>query len=222
MLTPLDIENKEFKKEMRGYSIAEVNSFMDEIVGDYDKLYQDNAVAKQRIKMLIDAVKQYKAMEETLQNAMTIARGAGDEVKQNAYNQAELIIKDAQAKAEMIINDAQKEVEKINLKYKEMQRSIEVFKARMLSLLNSQLGVLKEYTFVNSSADKDISEKKNEVGDIQARAAQGADEALKRNRSLDLKNAEVMQNLEDVTQELPKLELDDNGQYVIVKDEDKK
>ncbi len=47
MLTPLDIENKEFKKEMRGYSIAEVNSFMDEIVGDYDKLYQDNAVAKQ-------------------------------------------------------------------------------------------------------------------------------------------------------------------------------
>ena len=122
----------------------------------------------------------------------------------------------------MIINDAQKEVEKINLKYKEMQRSIEVFKARMLSLLNSQLGVLKEYTFVNSSADKDISEKKNEVGDIQARAAQGADEALKRNRSLDLKNAEVMQNLEDVTQELPKLELDDNGQYVIVKDEDKK
>lgn len=49
MLTPADIENKEFKKEMRGYNITEVNIFLKEVAMSYEKIYQENLSAMDRI-----------------------------------------------------------------------------------------------------------------------------------------------------------------------------
>lgn len=56
MLTPADIENKEFKKEMRGYNMTEVNIFLKEVAMSYEKIYQENLSAMDRIGMLSDAV----------------------------------------------------------------------------------------------------------------------------------------------------------------------
>ena len=43
MITPLDIENKTFNKQiMSGYSIEEVQAFMSELLRDYEKLYKEN------------------------------------------------------------------------------------------------------------------------------------------------------------------------------------
>ena len=41
MITPLDIENKKFSKQMvNGYNVDEVDEFLDEITADYEKLYK--------------------------------------------------------------------------------------------------------------------------------------------------------------------------------------
>ena len=69
MLTPQDIDSKIFKQTMRGYAVDEVETFLQEVSEDYARLYRENLAAKERIEMLSDAVRQYKAMEETLQNA---------------------------------------------------------------------------------------------------------------------------------------------------------
>ncbi len=43
MITPLDIENKKFSKQMiNGYNVDEVDEFLDEITADYEKLYKEN------------------------------------------------------------------------------------------------------------------------------------------------------------------------------------
>ena len=36
-LTPTDINNKEFKKGIRGYSVEEVDEFLDEVVESYEE-----------------------------------------------------------------------------------------------------------------------------------------------------------------------------------------
>ena len=41
MITPLDIENKKFNKQMmNGYNVEEVDEFLDEIQTDYEKNYK--------------------------------------------------------------------------------------------------------------------------------------------------------------------------------------
>ena len=206
MLTPADIENKEFKKEMRGYNITEVNIFLKEVAMSYEKIYQENLSAMDRIGMLSDAVKQYKSMEDTLKNALSVAKGAGDEIKNSAHGQAQMIIKDAENKAGKIINEAAKEVADINYKYEEMKRSVEVFKAKVVSLLNSQLEIIKEYSNINADTDREIRSSAEAVEVIKSEI----------NDIPDLPGAEsnLMSQLEKVTQELPRIKLNEDGEYV--------
>ena len=211
MITPADIENKEFKKEMRGYSISEVNNFMKEVALSYEKIYNENLSAMDRIGMLSDAVKQYKSMEDTLRNALSVAKGASDEIKTNAHGQAQVIIRDAETKAAEISNRAAKEVAEINRKYEEMKRSVEVFRAKTVSLLNSQLEVIKDYSKINDDADSKIRSSaeaveviKSEIDDIPDMPGDVQPSA----------NERVVAALEKVTQELPRIKLNEKGEYV--------
>ena len=42
MITPVDLENKEFGKSFRGYDIDEVEAFLTELTKDYAKIYREN------------------------------------------------------------------------------------------------------------------------------------------------------------------------------------
>ena len=211
MLTPADIENKEFKKEMRGYNMTEVNIFLKEVAMSYEKIYQENLSAMDRIGMLSDAVKQYKSMEDTLKNALSVAKGAGDEIKNSAHGQAQMIIKDAENKAGKIINEAAKEVADINYKYEEMKRSVEVFKAKVVSLLNSQLEIIKEYSNINADTDREIRSSAEAVEVIKSEINDIPD--LPGDLSRDAES-NLMSQLEKVTQELPRINLNEDGEYV--------
>ena len=47
MITPLDIENKKFSKQMmNGYSVEEVDDFLDDLTVDYEKNYKELAESK--------------------------------------------------------------------------------------------------------------------------------------------------------------------------------
>ena len=153
MLTPQDIDSKIFKQTMRGYAVDEVETFLQEVSEDYARLYRENLAAKERIEMLSDAVRQYKAMEETLQNALSVAKRSGDDVKQNAYDRAEVIVRDAQIRAEEMIENANGEVEKIRYQYEQMNRSVEVFRAKVVSLLHAQLDIIKDYSQIEVNED---------------------------------------------------------------------
>ena len=52
MLTPLDIQNKNFKKKFNGYSKADVEEFFSLVCEAYDKLYTENAALRDKIEEL--------------------------------------------------------------------------------------------------------------------------------------------------------------------------
>ena len=74
MITPLDIENKKFSKQMmNGYNVEEVDEFLDEIMQDYEKNYKELASTKSKIDELETALQHYKNIEATLQNTLVMA-----------------------------------------------------------------------------------------------------------------------------------------------------
>ena len=53
MITPLDIENKKFSKQMmNGYSVEEVDDFLDELTVDYSKNYKEATELKTKVEEL--------------------------------------------------------------------------------------------------------------------------------------------------------------------------
>ena len=156
MITPLDIENKRFSKQVvNGYNVEDVDDFLDELVEDYGKNYKDLAEANEKIEKLTNDLEQYKNIEATLKNTLVVAQSTAEEVKNVAKQQAEQIINDAKSQADEILKQAKgnserrlAEIEqKITIKERRMEevkKQFDVYKAKMESLLISQEELIKE------------------------------------------------------------------------------
>ncbi len=140
-LTPLDIYNKEFKRSVRGYSEDEVNEFLDEIVRDYEALIRENDELKKNSAGMSDRLEEYRKLEVTLQNTLVVAQSTAEEVKTAARKEADLIIREAEGKAEEMVNRAQARVREVMQEYERLQRETEQFRARVRSLLESQIAL---------------------------------------------------------------------------------
>ena len=210
MLTPLEIEKHKYKKEFRGYSVEEVEEFQQIIADDYEKIYKENIVLKDKVNILTNAVKQYKSMEETLQNAIIVAQSAGEEVRKNAREKAENIVKEAENQADRILNDAGKEVTKVSYEYEKMKRNVEVFRTKIISLLTSQLDIVKEFAMPDDE-NKSDNIKNEESFEENIGVESGVSESVE----------DTLKKLERVTMELPRLVLNEKGEYVAAEDNDK-
>ncbi|WP_422485204.1 DivIVA domain-containing protein [Gudongella sp. DL1XJH-153] len=145
MITPLDIQNKNFKKTFRGFYPKEVNSFLTEIIDDYERMYKENIEYKDKINMLTDQIRQFQTMEETLKSTLLVAQQAADEVTVNARNKAEIIIENAEDTGRRIIEQSREDVRGIKNEYDYLQKELFIFKTRYESFLKSQLLSLEEY-----------------------------------------------------------------------------
>ncbi len=146
MITPLDIQNKEFKKSIvRGYKTKDVDSYLDSINDNYEKLYKENIELKDKVGILTDQIRQYNNLEETLKSTLVIAQSTADDVTSSARKKAELIIEDAEIQAKNRVNIAREEVKSINEEYNYLKREIFIFKTRYESFIRSQLISLEEF-----------------------------------------------------------------------------
>lgn len=145
MLTPLEIENKTFNKQMvSGYSVEEVKHFMSELLSDYEKLYKENIEYKDKLEVLNQGIQHYKSIEDTLQNALVVAQGTAETVKSNAKVEADNIIKEAEINAQKSVENISKQVVQKQMQLDEAKKQFDVYKAKMEALLISQLEILKE------------------------------------------------------------------------------
>ena len=125
MITPLDIENKKFGKQMmNGYSVEEVDDFLDDLTVDYSKNYKEISELRSKVDELNASLAHYKTIETTLQNT--------------------LLITDARAAAEKQVNELNNEILTKQKSLDDIKKQFDIYKAKMESLLISQLELLKE------------------------------------------------------------------------------
>ena len=156
MITPLDIENKKFSKQMmNGYNVDEVDEFLDEVMEDYETNYKELATLRPKIEELEGTLNHYKNIETTLQNTLVMAQTTADEVKNVARQQADQIVSEAQREAENIIRNSKESAlravdeleQQIRMKeqqYNEAKKQFDIYKAKMEALLISQSELIKE------------------------------------------------------------------------------
>lgn len=145
MITPLDIQNKEFNVGFRGYKMEEVESFLDDLIVDYEKLYKENIELKDKIARVTENLNHYDNIEDTLKNTLVVAQKTAEEVNLNAKQKAEQIIKEAEESSRKIIEKANTEVINIQRQYEEIKKEINIFKMRFETLLKSQIETFENY-----------------------------------------------------------------------------
>lgn len=145
MITPLEIENKKFSKQMmNGYSVEEVDDFLDELTIDYEKIYKQVGEATKKASDMEEELKKYKNIENTLQNTLVMAQTTADEIKELAKQQADQIVKEAQGTAKQEVIEIEQSIVTKRKELEDLEKQIDVYKAKMESLLISQLELLKD------------------------------------------------------------------------------
>ncbi len=163
MLTPIEIQSKTFKTGF-GYDKKDVESFLKDVVSDYEVLYKENMELKDKMGVLSEGVQYYKSIEKTLQKALVLAQKAAQETEANATAKAENIVttatnkatkveEDANVLAAKIINaakenadnllvKARQELEHIQIDVANLLQQYEKYKVQYKQLINTQMEIL--------------------------------------------------------------------------------
>ena len=145
LITPLDIENKKFSKQMmNGYNVDEVDDFLDELTLDYTKNYKEVNELRNKVEELNKSLEHYKTIEETLQNTLVMAQSTAEDVKKVARQQADQIINEAKGTAQKQASDLDNEIVAKKKELEDVKKQFDIYKAKMESLLISQLELLKD------------------------------------------------------------------------------
>ena len=145
MITPLDIENKKFAKQMmNGYSVEEVDDFLDDLTEDYTKNYKEVSELRNKVEELNNSLEHYKSIESTLQNTLVMAQTTAEDIKNVAQKQADQIVSEAKGTAQKRVDALDNEIIAKTKELEDVKKQFDIYKAKMESLLISQLELIKE------------------------------------------------------------------------------
>ena len=129
---------------MNGYNVEEVDDFLDDLTVDYSKNYKEITELRTKVEELNKSLQHYKTIEETLQNTLVMAQTTAEDVKNVAKQQADQIINEAKGTAQKQANDLENEILSKKKELDDVKKQFDIYKAKMESLLISQLELLKD------------------------------------------------------------------------------
>lgn len=143
MITPMDIHNKTFSGQIRGYSKDEVNAFLEELASDYEKIYREHRAMEEEMDIIRTKLRNYEKMESTMSHTLVMAQETADNVKKNAHKEAELSIQEAQSEAQKIVSDAEAARRKMNADLLKAEGDMNLYIEKLLSNFKSALALIE-------------------------------------------------------------------------------
>ena len=145
MLTPQDIQTKEFPKAtFGGYSMPAVDDFLEELGTDYTSLLKENAVLKGKLKVLVDKVEEYRQTEDSMRMALLTAQKMSDDMLKETQEKCDKLMADAQAQADERTRSIDADIEAQQAKLTAARQETEKFLAASKALVMKQAEFLSK------------------------------------------------------------------------------
>ncbi|MBI5847718.1 MAG: DivIVA domain-containing protein [Nitrospirae bacterium] len=142
-ISPLEIQQKQFKMKFRGFDVEEVFGFLEIVREEMEDLLRENSNLKENIQRAESQIKEYRDMETTLRETLMTAQQMVEDYKTNARKEAELIVKEADSKADSMVKDAHEKVIKIHEDITDMKGIRRHFREELKRLVEGHLRMLE-------------------------------------------------------------------------------
>jgi len=199
-ITPVDITNKEFRKMLRGYDPEEVDEFLDQIVEDYEELFKENSLLKEKINAMNEKIEHYSKIESTIQNTLLLAQNAAEQAKVSSQKEADMVIKHANDSAKKILDKAHTDVVSITQEYDRLKQEFVKFRAKFRNFITVQMDTFEDL-------EKDFIKNYN-LNNVRDKANSEDDGIAFKDKEIEQDNTEIISNENDVTVQT---NLDDNS-----------
>jgi len=142
-LTPLDIQQQQFKVRFRGFDIREVDRFLEHVSEVFASAQSDTKTLREEIRRLKLETQGYKEREETFKRAMLNSQKVLEQMKDNARKSAEVIIADAEVKAEKVLNRAHNRLSQLHEDITELKRQRMQIEVQIRSVIEAHSKLLE-------------------------------------------------------------------------------
>ena len=142
-ITPLDIQQQQFKIRFRGFDIREVDAFLEQMADAFEMLQKGKLGLSEEARRLSLEIQGYKKREETFKRALLNSQKVLDQMKDNARKSAELIIAEAEVKAERILNKAHNRLAQLHEDIAELKRQRTQIEVQISSIIEAHSRLLE-------------------------------------------------------------------------------
>lgn len=130
---------KKFRTSFSGYNKADVNSFVAEVVREYENILQKLRQSTKEMEYLNKELEKYKSLEKSLQDTLLVASETTANAQKAAIAEGKLIIEDAKNNASKIVNNSLLKAQNIEKEAEELKRKVINYKRRFIALMESQM-----------------------------------------------------------------------------------
>ena len=137
-ITPLDIQQQQFKgKMLGGLDPEDVDAFLQSVASEMEGLIRENNELKEQQARHNREMAEMAEKEKDLRETMLAAQRITEEMKANAQKEASLIVSEAELKAERIVADAERQLGDLKARIEEVRRQKIQFEMSLKALLDS-------------------------------------------------------------------------------------
>src|SRR5688572_26177621 len=105
-ITPIEIRQKTFEKNFRGYEKEEVHAFLLSLSQEWERIMDENKELRIKLESTQSEVGKLREVESSLFKTLKTAEDTGANVIDQARKTAELHLRESQLKAEQMLSEA--------------------------------------------------------------------------------------------------------------------
>lgn len=145
MLTPQEVAQRSFgKASFGGYNMAMVDDFLDELTADYEALFNENALLKQKLGVLSGKIREYQATEEGMRKALMTAQQTADDMVKETEAKCAKLLADAEQSAGAMKEEIAQGLTAETQKLEQARASVETFKKHIAAVCQQEMELLAQ------------------------------------------------------------------------------
>ena len=153
-ITPLDIQQQQFRVRFRGFDMVEVDNFLDLLANEFEELLKDNNQLREEDRRKLARINELEAGEKELRDTLVSAQRITEEMKNNARKEAELIIEEAKLNAQKIIGNGQSQALQVENEINQLKRQRAQFEASFKANIEMHLKMIEKFETVEFAPEK--------------------------------------------------------------------
>ena len=141
-ITPLDIQQQQFRTRFRGFDVHEVDTFLEQMAESFESMQAETEDCMEKIQRLEHEIRGYKEREDAFKRAMLNSQKVLEQMKENARKSSELIVANAEIKAEKILNQAHNRLAQLHADIAELKRQRMQIEIQVRSIIEAHSKLL--------------------------------------------------------------------------------
>lgn len=143
MMTPQEVGTHFFSKAtLGGYNLAQVDEFLDVLTKDYTALYNENAVLKNKLKVLSATVEEYRATDHAMRKTLLAAQKMADDMVAEAKKKQEELVGEAEKNAQAQLAELQRAIAAEEYRLRQAQESTAAYAKKLAALHDREMDFL--------------------------------------------------------------------------------